>query len=202
MRARYAFQGMRPAGFGCGENCACGGRCGCGQDRARGFAGNGGPILRNSDPQTSGAVARIYEILSAYVQDKISRGEPFYISPEVNSDTLGSVRGFGFAFLAPLLTVASSVATAAGAYSAVKGAQAQKKAADAANKAAKTAAADQAVVDRVIATLKEQGIILPREQAAQSVAVATRAPQAAPTIDTQTLLIIGGIGLAALLLSR
>lgn len=52
---------------------------------------------------------RTETIIKNYVLEKLARNEPFYISAELNSDTVKPDPGFGLPFLIPLVAAAAGV---------------------------------------------------------------------------------------------
>jgi len=198
-------------GFGGCENCSCGGRCGCGQNTARRVAGDGGAICGSVYQAGFGAsdYPRLTALLTDYVEDKIARGEPFYLSPDLNSGTVDPTgKGFGFlpifaAIAAFAAKAAPVVIAAAGAKAGADTAKANKKAANAAQAQAAAdltrAQAEAKAQEDAAAALAAQRLTIPAAILPQAVA-ATRA-DVFGGVD-KNLLIIGGVALAALLLMR
>lgn len=201
MREAIIFANTNASQFGCGENCTCGGKCGCGKGRPRGNSGLGGGIYRESRYAGFGEnpYPRLTAVLTDYVQQKIDRREPFYLSPEINSDNLDP-SGKGFGFLPILAAIAGFAAKAApviigaaGAKAGLDTAKANKKAANAAQLQARADA------EAAAAALKAQQMQIPAAIAPQAISAVRQ--DAFGGVD-KNLLIAGAVALAAILLLK
>lgn len=219
MREAIIFANSNASQFGCGENCSCGGKCGCGKSRSRGNSGLGGGVYGPGGFSGIGenAYPRLTNVFADYMREKIARGEPFYLSPEVNSNTLTADKtgfsvdgqqssGMGF-FFVPFLLAAAGVAAkvapvviaAAGAKAAVDTAAANKKAASAAQAQAQAQATAEAEAAAAAAALRSQQVAIP--PAIQTQVVSAAKADVFGGVD-KNLLLAGAIGLVALLLLK
>lgn len=173
--------------------CPCGGKCGCG-----GSCGMGE------------AFPHIERVLNAYVHEKIATNQPFYISPDLNSDVL-QMDGMGF-FAAIAATVAKA-ATAIGttvkavAPTVIKGAEvaaavnAAKGGGGSSGGSSGPSADDiaAAILPSVQAQLSAQGVQLPQGVAQKTVAAGVLdvfGPQ------NRNYVIAGALGILLILLLR
>jgi hypothetical protein len=164
--------------LGCGPNGSCCGKC----------AGLAGALDLSQD------YPRTFNVLKAYVDRKIAAGEPFYLSPEVNSETIG-FDGMGFlnAIIAGIGAIAGTAASVAGTAASIK-----------ALKGGKASASDADAVAAQIAPLVQQklaaqGISLPGEVATQVTAAGILDTFGA---ENRPFVMVGLAGLAALVLLK
>ena len=138
-------------------------------------------------------------VLTDYVQQKIANREPFYLSPEINSDTVdASGKGFGFwpivaAIAAFAVKAAPVIIGVAGAKAGIDTAKANKKAASAAQLQAKADA------DAAAAALKAQQMQTPAAVMPQALSAARQ--DIFGGVD-KNLLFAGAAALVALLLLK
>lgn len=139
----------------CGPGCECGGRCGR-------FGGYASP--------------RLEQVLESYIRRKLSAGEPFYITRELNSERLRARGLGGFGFFAE---IAAALASAAGSISSVVGPAAEVASVvhsvtggGGGSSSGSSVTPDQiatAVLPQVEAKLKADGVSLPSDLAHQAV---------------------------------
>lgn len=128
-------------------------------------------------------------VLTAYAERKLAAGQPFYISPEFNSEILAPQQ---MGFIAAIAAAATAVASAIGVASSVKTNKAVRKAATAEGNAQIAAQ----IAPAVAASLKAQGIILPNDLAAPAVQASLFDAFGAEN----RLLVMGALGAGILLL--
>lgn len=122
--------------LGCGQGGTCCGSC----------AGMGG-------------YSATERALLEYAQNKLATGQPFYISPLLNSDALrGDGMGFLPALIAAVAAAAPTIANVVGTVAAVKGMKGAKQGAD-------PNAVAAAILPSVKAQLQAQGVNLPDDAA-------------------------------------
>lgn len=148
-----------------------------------------------------GGFPNIEYVLQSYVDDKLSRGERFYISPKVNSDTLRYEPGMG-AFMAAIAALAAKIGPAvvkgAEVYGTVKAMQGGGGGGTSSGQLSSQDIAN-AITPQVVANMQAQGVQLPAAVANQ---VTTAGLMDVFGANTKPILIAVGVGLAALLLLR